>query len=310
MKPSRIRTLLIGLGAGVAYAFLVMLVMMAVHRNVSIAYIFILPLILGAIPVLFSTKEQLRSYGKYLLLPWVTAMTFLIIVAPFLVLGSLGAFIFRLIRLRDRGNSTPLYASLLLPFLVLAIETGFQPADHFYTVRTSIDISGDRPAVWENIKNVRNIHPDEMSTHFVHLIGVPKPLDGRLDREGIGGVRYITWGKGIRFREEIRRWEEGKGFGYDIQVDPASIPPSTLDEHVMIGGRYFDVISGSYRIDSLGPGKSRITLRCTYRVTTSLNFYSRWWADFMLDDFQEMILEVVKKRSEQSGRPGRIPFSI
>ena len=121
MEKSRIKTLLIGLTAGVLYAFMVMLTVTHYHENVSISYIFILPLVLGAIPVLFSTKEQLKSYKTYLLLPWGITLTFFflawifrfegmicltIIVAPFLALGTLGAFIYRLIRLKIDGKGT------------------------------------------------------------------------------------------------------------------------------------------------------------------------------------------------------------
>lgn len=314
MKKSRFRTLLIGLTAGVAYAFLVMLLVTATHKNVSIGYIFVLPMVLGAIPVLFSTQEQLKSYTTYLLLPWGITLTFfflclvtgfegmiclVIIVAPFLVLGTLGGFIYRLIKLRNEGNGTKLYVSLLLPFLVLGIEGNVPPTDYIHTVSTPIEISADQAIVWENIKNVKDIQPEEIETHFVHLIGVPKPLSGELDKEGIGGVRHIVWEKGIKFEEKIKTWEEGKGFAYDIDVDPESIPPTTLDEHVMIGGRYFDVIEGSYQIDALTPAISLVTLTCTYRVTTTFNWYSKLWADFILDDFHEVILGVIKNRCER-----------
>lgn len=313
MKPSRIKTLLIGLTAGVAYAFLAMLIVTATEHNVSIAYIFVLPITLGTIPVLFSTKEQLNSYKTYLLLPWGIVMTFffltfisgfegmiclIIIVGPFLLLGSLGAFILRLAKLKNEGRGTKLYGSLLIPFIALAIESNFMTTNQFYTVNTTIEIEADNSRIWENVKNVTDISPSEISIHFVHLIGVPKPLNGQLDKNGIGGIRHITWEKGIKFEEKIKTWEENKGFSYDINVDPKSIPPTTLDEHVMIGGKYFDVIEGSYKIDKINETKSSVTLTCRYRVTTSLNLYSKLWADFILDDFNKMILEVIKKRSE------------
>jgi hypothetical protein len=66
----------------------------------------------------------------------------------------------------------------------------------------------------------------------------------------------------------------------------------------MIGGRYFDVVSGRYALAAAGPAHTRVTLSCTYRISTNLNAYSRLWADFILDDFNQMILEVIKKRSE------------
>ncbi len=313
MEKSRLKTLLFGLTVGVVYAFLVMLLVTHYQENVSIAYIFVLPLLLGAIPVLFSTKEQLQSYKTYLILPWGITLTFFflawafrfegmicltVIVAPFLVVGTIGAFIFRLIKLKNEGKGTKLYISLTIPFLFLLIETNIQPTNQIHTVTTSIEINADRPKVWENLKNVKNIQSNEIETHFIHLIGIPKPLNGQLDKEQTGGVRNITWEKGIKFEEKIKSWEEGKAFAYDINVDPNSIPPTTLDEHVMIGGKYFDVLEGSYKIDKLGQRKSLVTLSCTYRVTTNLNFYSKLWADFILDDFNEMILEVIKKRSE------------
>jgi hypothetical protein len=314
MKPSRLRTLLMGLAAGVAYAFLAMLVVSTNKKGVSLTYIYVLPVVLGAVPVLFSTREQLQSYKDYLLLPWGIVLTFfflcfitgfegmiclVMIVGPFVVLGSLGAFLFRLIRLREQGPGTRLYASLLLPVLALLAESGLRPVDQFHTVRTTVRIAANPTRVWPNIKNVPNIQPSEISRHFVHVIGVPKPLNGVLDHDGIGGIRRITWEKGIRFQEKITAWHEGTGFTYNIDVDPASIPPTTLDEHVMIGGEYFDVVRGSYALAPAGPGYSLVTLSCTYRVTTNLPTYSKWWANFVLDDFNTMILEVIKRRSEQ-----------
>jgi hypothetical protein len=284
LKPSRFKTLLTGLIAGVTYAFFVTLIVTSSRDNVSIGYIFILPLILGAIPVLFSTKEQLELYTSYILLPWGIVMTFsflctisglegmlclVMMIGPFLLLGTLGTFIFRLIKLRSKGKGTKLYFSLFIPFLFLVIEHTFQAEDQFHTIKTNIEINADKSVVWKNIKNVKDIKSSEISTHFIHIIGIPKPLNGQLSNDGIGGVRKITWEKGIRFEEKITAWVEGKSFSYDINVDPKSIPPNL------------------------------VTLSCTYRLTTSLNWYGKLWADFILKDFNEMILEIVKKRSEE-----------
>ena len=314
MFKSRLTTLFIGLLGGVVYAFIVMLLITAAHRNVSITYIFSLPIILGAIPVLFSTKEQLKSYKSYLLMPWGITLTFfflcyimrfdgmiclVVIVAPFLILGTLGAFLYRLFKLKVKGNGTSLYASLLLPLLVFMIEENIQPTNEFHTVLSTIEVDSDRVNVWENIKNVESIKNEEIETHFVHVIGIPKPLNGGLDKEGVGGVRSIVWEKGIKFEEKIKTWNEGNGFSYDINVDPNSIPPSTLDEHVMIGGKYFDVVSGSYKIVPKESNRCLVELSCTYRITTNFNFYGKVWADFIIGDFNSMILEVVKNRSEQ-----------
>ena len=314
MFKSRLITLFIGLLGGVVYAFIVMLLITAAHRNVSITYIFSLPIILGAIPVLFSTKEQLKSYKSYLLMPWGITLTFfflcyimrfdgmiclIVIVAPFLVLGTLGAFLYRLFKLKLKGKGSSLYVSLLLPLIVFMIEENIQPTNEFHTVLSTIEVESDRLNVWKNIKNVESIKSEEIETHFVHVIGIPKPLNGSLDKEGVGGVRSIVWEKGIKFEEKIITWDEGYGFSYDINVDPKSIPPRTLDEHVMIGGKYFDVVAGSYNIVPKGSNRCLVELSCTYRITTNFNFYSKVWAEYIIDDFNAMILEVIKNRSEQ-----------
>jgi hypothetical protein len=312
MKASRLKTLLLGLIFGVIYAFFTFFIVEVTERSVSVGYIFVLPLILGAIPVLFSTKEQLKSYLRFLVMPWLIVVTFtflsffagfegmiclVIIFGPFVLIGTLGAFISKLISLkRERG--TPLYSLLLLPYLILIIEGFFPATNQYYTVKTEVIVNANQATVWSNIKNVRNIKPEEIETHFIHLIGIPKPVNGQLDKDGVGGIRSITWEKGIKFQEVINQWQEGKGFAYDIKVDPKSIPPTTLDQHVMIGGKYFDMVNGSYLITPLSAEKSRVTLQCKYRITTNLNFYGKGWADFILNDFNEMILEVVKKRCE------------
>jgi hypothetical protein len=79
MKSSKLRTLLIGLIVGVAYAFVSMLIVAKTNEEVSVSYIFVLPVVLGAIPVLFSTKEQLKSYWTYILMPWGITFSFFVL---------------------------------------------------------------------------------------------------------------------------------------------------------------------------------------------------------------------------------------
>lgn len=314
MKNSRFRTLIISFLAALLYGFIMMLIVNEFHENVSVAFLFVFPLILGAIPVLFSTKEQLKVYTIYLLMPWIIIFTtftlayfvgfegvicIAIVIVPFLLLGTIGAFITRLIKLKKDGEGNKLYVSLFLPLFILFIEMNFQTSDEIYSIQTSININANKSEIWQNIKNVKNIQEEEIRTHFVHLIGVPKPLNGELDRESIGGIRSITWEKGIRFREKITSWNNENGFNYEINVNPNSIPPKTLDEHVMIGGRYFDVLNGGYKIEEINPNLHKLTLSCSYRITTNLNFYAKLWADYMLGDFNEMILEIIKDRCEK-----------
>ncbi|UOQ71115.1 SRPBCC family protein [Hymenobacter cellulosilyticus] len=292
-SPSRGRTLLLGVAAGVVYGFLCVMLVSLTHRAVSLSFIFMVPVVLGAIPVLFSSREQLSNYFLYLAAPWLITFTvfalsmvtgfeglicLVIIIGPFSILGSLGAFLYRLVRLRQRPQ-TSLYVSLLvlLPFGALLLEEQLVASDQIHTVVSTRLIAAPPAVVWRNIQNVRHIRPSEIKPHFVHLIGVPRPLDGYLDYARVGGTRHIRWEKGLYFQEHITHWQPGRGFAYTIKVDAASIPPSTLDEHVLVGGRYFDVVRGSYSIEPLAANTCRLTLTCTYRITTNLNTYGKLW---------------------------------
>ncbi|MBC3540900.1 hypothetical protein ACFSC6_22435 [Rufibacter sediminis] len=302
-----------GIVLAALYGIVFLLIISENHTLVSISYVFILPLIIGTIPVLFSTKEQLLTFKSLILIPWGSIFLFVllafalklegiiclvIIVAPFILLGTLAAFIVRIVRLYYHGPKTPLYSTLLLPLVFLVVEQNMTPADAFQTVTTTLEINAPQATVWEHLKQVKNIQPHEIQPHFIHQINVPKPVTGYLDHEGKDGTRYISWDKGIQFKFDIQEWHEGQGFTYLVKLDEHSIPPNTLDEHVMLGGEFFDVVKGAYHITPLTSGKSLLTLTSTYRVTTTFNFYCTWWADFLMDDLHKMILEVIKTRSE------------
>ncbi|GGK76210.1 hypothetical protein ACD591_06135 [Rufibacter glacialis] len=297
------------------YAVVMLCLISADHTLVSISYVFILPLVIGSIPVLFSTKEQLLSYKSLIIIPWGSILLFVllafllklegiiclvIIVAPFIMLATVAAFVIRLFRLHAKGPKTPLYSLLVLPLLFLVVERHITPEDSFHTVTTSLEIQAPPPRVWEHVKNVKDIRPQEIQSHFIHLINVPKPVTGHLDREGENATRFISWDKGIQFKFDIQEWTEGQGFTYQVTLDEHSIPPNTLDEHVMVGGQFFDVVKGSYHITPLPSGAALLSLTSTYRVTTTFNAYCALWADFLMDDLHQMILEVIKGRSEKA----------
>jgi hypothetical protein len=87
-------------------------------------------------------------------------------------------------------------------------------------------------------------------------------------------------------------------------VAPESVPPTTLDKHVVVGGRYFDVLRGTYWIEPLSDNTVVLHLSSTYRLSTRFNFYAGLWASFLMRDIQNTILAVIKQRCEQHDRRG------
>ena len=70
--------------------------------------------------------------------------------------------------------------------------------------------------------------------------------------------------------------------------------------HVLaIGGKYFDVLSGTYWIEDIGSGNVVLHLSSSQRLSTRMNFYSHFWTGFLMADLQNYILSILKKRCEQ-----------
>ena len=131
------------------------------------------------------------------------------------------------------------------------------------------------------------------------MIGFPRPLEAKLVGDGVGAVRYATFEKGVLFIETINEWDSPHRLSFSIRADTEHIPPTTFDEHVIIGGKYFDVLTGTYWIEKIGDNNVILHLSSSQRLSTRFNFYSHLWTDYLMADLQNYILGIIKKRCEQ-----------
>jgi len=117
-------------------------------------------------------------------------------------------------------------------------------------------------------------------------------------------VRHATFERGVLFVETITVWEPERALAFAIRADP--VPPETLDQHVTVGGPYFDVLEGRYRIEPIAPGRVRLHLASRHRLSTHFNFYSGLWTDAIMRQTQVYILDVIRRRAEAApGDRGR-----
>lgn len=125
--------------------------------------------------------------------------------------------------------------------------------------------------------------------------------------EGVGGVREASFERGVLFRETVTEWVPERRMSFTIAVD--SIPTKTLDQHVTVGGEYFDVLDGTCEIVPLGPGKTELRLWSTHRLTTHFNPYASLWTDLVMRQIQGNILQVVgvRRRRGRCRRERRVP---
>jgi hypothetical protein len=118
----------------------------------------------------------------------------------------------------------------------------------------------------------------------------------------VGGVRHASFERGLTFIETVTNWEPEQRLAFTIKADTEHIPPTTLDQHVTIGGRYFDVLDGEYRIERLADGDTLLHLESRQRLSTDFNAYAGLWTDAVMNSLQSSILEVVQHRCEQQAK--------
>jgi hypothetical protein len=190
----------------------------------------------------------------------------------------------------------------LLPFVVGWTEPRVPPRQ-IRTVESDVLIHASPQTIWQNIERVRPIAEDELPRSWNRSIGFPRPIEATLDHEGIGGVRHATFAGSVLFIETIDTWQPEKQLGFSIRADTNNIPPTTLDQHVTIGGPYFDVLHGEYVLEPQGDGETRLRLISRHRVSTDFNWYAQLWTDGVMRDVQRSILHVIKKRCEGVHEP-------
>ena len=203
-----------------------------------------------------------------------------------------------------RTSNVSVVCVLFLPLLMSRFEQQFLGERDLRNVESLVDIRAAPAVVWKNIERVPRIHQAELQPSWSHAIGFPNPVEATLSREGIGGVRHASFEGGVLFIETVDVWEPERRLGFSIRAQTEQIPPTTLDEHVTVGGKFFDVLHGEYTLEALPSGSTRLHLVSRHRVSTDFNWYAHLWTDAVMNDLQHRILLVVKNRSEATQGPG------
>lgn len=285
--------------------------LLAGYGAMTFAFVVLVPMAVGYLAVAFTPGEA-RRMRKAVLLPAVTAVACLafvlagglegticvILIAPvFLLFAAAGGLMAEAMRRQSRRMyASGLATMLLLPYAAAPLEGRLPLPDARRTVVARVIIHADAATVWGNVVRPTGIRPEENQTRLAHRIGFPHPVSATLSTEGLGGSRYAIFERGVMLRETVTEWVPGRRMAFTI--DPANIPAKALDEHVTVGGPFFDVIDGSYEIVPLDAGRVELRLTTTHRLSTHFNLYAGFWTDLLMRQIQENLLHVVRTRSE------------
>jgi len=281
----------------------------------SVGFLFFLPFAVGFVSVYVVERRQPQSVLMWLALSSTAVLAAIIgtilalweelicavMFAPIgVVCGMIGGVIAgALVRSRRKQITTiPLACVMVLPLLITPWEHQVFTVLDVRTVESTIDIHATPEIVWRNIERVPRINREELQSSWSQRIGFPNPVEATLSFEGNGGVRHASFEGGVTFTETVDTWEPGHRLAFSIHPETMQIPRTTLDEHVTVGGPFFDVLRGEYVLEPLSNGMIRLHLTSRHRVSTDFNWYAHLWTDAVMSDIQKKILRVIRNRSE------------
>jgi hypothetical protein len=286
----------------------------------SLGFLFLVPLACGVITVALAPAAQGASAGYACCAPWIAcialgALTVLaamdaaicvVMALPILmVLSSVGGLVTWAMRraVSPSGGRPETYAlalAVLGPYLLTPLEQQAPPPDSIRTVRTAVVVGATPETVWRNVVRVPRIEDAEQRGSVFYALGLPRPREADLSREGVGGVRTARFDAGLAFLERVTTWRDGEALAFTIEIDRTAPMPPPL---AAVGGRYFDIQDGEFRLSSAPEGGVLLELTSRQRVSTRFNPYAGLWTDWIMRDLQHNILAVIKERAEA----GRVP---
>jgi hypothetical protein len=276
------------------------------------------PFVVGALTV-YGARHRNPTPAFLLFAPWLTIALMLLgcavtllegaiciaLMAPlFLLCGSVGGvtmgFVLKFVPLKQSHLRTV----AALPLIMLFAEPFVPLASQESEIRRSVRVHAPPNVVWEQIHTARSIRPDELPLGVTHLIGVPKPLEGINVAGQDGEIRYSRWERGVNFRAVVTERKEHERISWRYVFDEQSFPKGSMDDHVAIGGRYFDLRDTTFNLTPLPGGHTQLEIVARYRVTSSVNLYAVPAAKLLGHDFVGTILHLYKTRSERASPGG------
>lgn len=280
----------------------------------SVSFIFLVPFGMGALTIYFSSIDNVKLLPYRIFIPWVPIFGFLLltlvfsvegwacwlmILPVFLAAASAGGMVAGHYKLK-RYNRERTYVSVLvlLPLFLSPIEQWIGSKNNVYEAYTYIDLHAGKDKIWQNVTRVRAIEKPQDKGWLTRTLGFPRPIRAELNYNGVGGYRKAIFDKGLIFDEQVTDYVDERRMRFTIKANPHEIPSTAMDEHVVIGGNYFDVIDGTYELQKLNAHTYRLHLYSHFKLTTTFNFYASWWAGWIMKDIQNNILQVIKQRVE------------
>ena len=295
--------------------FIALLVLFAsIDKQLMVStIIFLVPIILGALFEYASIKDKPESIFKNLFKIPLLASFFIIVFAvivlregviciiimlPILFIAlMIGAVLMRLICFALWKPTLKIYSLALLPLLFYLILPDLT-RNHYAQTQREMIIHAPQAKVFQAINQIGQIRPEEVPNNFIFTMGFPKPIFGMTELRHEGIVRTIQWERGVKFEERVQANHAPYLLSWDYQFNANSFPKGSLDDHVEVGGKYFDLLKTDYQLEKIDAHTTKLILSIDYRVSTEFNWYSKLWINYVLGEFSDVVMTIHKNRLE------------
>jgi len=278
------------------------------------SFVLLVPVLVAAVAVLIAERDQRHTWLFHFWIGGATNVLFVlgtflimieglictIVAVPlFAILGGIAGIAMGLVcRLTNWSRQTA-FCLTALPLVLGGLEPHLPLPQSMDSIERTRLVAAPPEAVWQQLMDMRDIRAQEIGDAWMYRIGVPLPTAAVTHLEDGTAVRHITMGKGIHFDQVAAAWEPNRRVRWLYRFSADSFPPRALDDHVRIGGHYFDLIDTEYSLRRVATG-TELRARMTYRVSTGFNWYARPLAALLVGNFEQAALSLYARRAETS----------
>ena len=311
-NPSQYLGILIAALYGLIIRFFVEQDSIIFSNNVyNISFIFITPVIIGIIPILFLKNQVYENGLKSFFYPIISVFLFIVIAVVtkledlfciliiglpfFLIAGTVGFIAGSLLKKREQKKK--LLSLVFLPLIFLPIEKSFPDRTQDYKVSYSLIINKSPEYIFPNLVEVPHLTDKEYKEGFFQFIGIPRPIESKLFQKNGTQYRIGQFTDGLALYETIEKQVENQYVNYKIDLDKSQLRDRPTDNHVLKGNN-FEFENIYYSLSPISSNQTKVTLSCDYRITSKMNFYANFWAKMVIKDFETRLLDAIKVKLE------------
>jgi len=270
-------------------------------------------MLIGLFPILFANTEIYKSKLKLFFYPIITILLFLIsalltriedliciliIGIPFLIAAGIigiltGAFV------RHRIQNKALYSILLLPLILNPIENILPNKTEVFNVSTAILINSDKKNIFPNLLEVPKISEEEYSIGFFQKIGIPRPIESKTFKNSTGLYRIGVFTDNLKLYETVSEIQQDEFVNFKIDLSKSTLRDTPTDQH-LLKNDYFNFKNIYYQLIPITNNKTKVILNCEYTINSKMNSYANFWAETIIKDFEERLLQAIKYKLEQN----------